>query len=93
MKPLAQEPQSLAWLQMPYTTINEAASYLVESTDSVRRRLIPLEKHPDCAAGKIRFRWMNSSTGSRSFPRLVSEDVLAILPLPKPMSPAETAHV
>lgn len=81
------------WLQMPYTTINEAAGYLVESTDSVRRRLIPLENHPERAAGKIRFRWMNSSTGCRSFPRLMSEDVLAILPLPKPMTPAESTRL
>lgn len=68
-----------------WTTRAKAAEYLVESVDNVDRRLIPLADNPAPVTGKIRFRILppNQLDGTPRQVRLLSADVLAVLPLPQ----------
>lgn len=65
----------------PYMLVREAADYLHESVDSVRRRLIEATLPPE--RGKLRYRLLPSpQSAKRVSVRIIADDVYALLPPP-----------
>ena len=78
-------------LPLPWCTRREAGEYLRFSGDWIDQRLVEITQHPRRVPGKIRFTRVTLEDSRResrpgvraAYPlRLVSEDVIAILPPP-----------